>query len=61
MMNKMILIFALLYLNCFYIKAKDYVIESQVNEFWLKNIFIMKKMQLWINYHSKILYNGKPL
>lgn len=42
-MNKIILIFALLYLNCFYIKAKDYVIESQGKRILVKEHIYSEK------------------
>ena len=43
MMNKIILTFALLYLNCFYIKAKDYVIESQGKRILVKEHIYSEK------------------
>ena len=42
-MNIIILIFALLYLNCFYIKAKDYVIESQGKRILVKEHIYYEK------------------
>ena len=42
-MNKTILIFALLYLNCFYIKAKDYIIESQGKRILVKEHIYSEK------------------
>ena len=47
-MNIIILIFALLYLNCFYIKAKDYVIESQGKRVFVKEHIYSKKDNLKI-------------
>ena len=45
-MKKIILIFALLYLYCLNIKAKDYVIESQGKRVFIKEHIYSKKDSL---------------
>ena len=45
-MKKLLLVFAVLYLNCFNIKAKDYIIESQGKRFFVKEHIYSKKDSL---------------
>ena len=47
-MKEIILIFAILYLNCLSLKAKDYVIESQGKRVFVKEHIYSKKDSLKI-------------